>query len=96
MEQALDRGSRNSRTFEERAQWRFAVKDKFESHGLPAETLAALLAQLRAIPDLRAIYLVKKRVLFFPHRPLDGTSAIRSPAPLSKWHETRNRGIGAN
>ena len=45
-------------------------KDKFEPHGLPAETLAALVAQLRAIPDLRAVYLVRKRVLFFPHRPL--------------------------
>ena len=45
-------------------------KDKFEPHGISEDMLAASLVQLRAIPDLSVVYLVKKRVLFFPHRPL--------------------------
>ena len=43
--------------------------DEFEPHGLPEDTLAALVAQLRAIPNLSTAYFMKKRVLF-PHRPL--------------------------
>jgi Zn-dependent protease with chaperone function len=43
--------------------------DKFEPHGLPGDTLAALVTQLRAIPGLSTVYFMKKRVLF-PQRPL--------------------------
>jgi uncharacterized membrane protein YphA (DoxX/SURF4 family) len=47
-----------------------SAKDKFEPHGLPEGRLVPLVAQLRAVPNLSAVFLVKKRVLFFPHRPL--------------------------
>jgi len=45
------------------------LKDVFDRHGLAEETVAQLQAQLKAIPDLRKAYLVKKRVKTFPHRP---------------------------
>jgi len=44
--------------------------DKFDRHDLSAENLEELLVQLRAIPKLRKVYLVKKRLRFFPERPL--------------------------
>lgn len=44
--------------------------DKFDNHDLSAEDLEKLLVPLRAIPKLRKVYLVKKRVRFFPERPL--------------------------
>ncbi|MDH4094721.1 MAG: M48 family metallopeptidase [Betaproteobacteria bacterium] len=45
------------------------LKDKFERHGLAAEDLARLLAQLRAVPGLRKAYFVRKRVAHLAHRP---------------------------
>jgi hypothetical protein len=48
---------------------RVSPADKFEPHRLPEDTLAALVAQLRAIPGLRTAYFMKKRVLFLSHRP---------------------------
>jgi Zn-dependent protease with chaperone function len=44
--------------------------DKFERHGLPDEAVAALREQLRAIPRLRKVYLVRKQVKVMPERPL--------------------------
>ena len=46
------------------------LKDTFDPHGLDQEQLAALRAQLRAMPGLRRVYLLRKRVALFPERPL--------------------------
>lgn len=46
------------------------TSDKFEHHGLPADTLADLREQLKKIPGLKKAYLVRKRVKHFPERPL--------------------------
>ena len=45
------------------------LEDEFEQHGLAAETLAQLEAQLRAIPRLRQAYFLKKRVRHAMNRP---------------------------
>ncbi len=45
------------------------LEDEFEQHGLLAETLAQLQAQLRAIPRLRQAYFLKKRVRQAVDRP---------------------------
>jgi Zn-dependent protease with chaperone function len=42
--------------------------DKFERHGLDAETLGRLQAQLRSIPRLKKVYFVRKRVKLLPER----------------------------
>ena len=55
---------------EKRERSRVAIEDTLEPHGLPTDTLDALVAQLRAIPDLRSVYLVRKRVVHAQHRPL--------------------------
>ena len=47
---------------------RVSPSDEFEPHGLPKDTFAALVAQLRAVPGLSTVYFMRKRVLF-PHRP---------------------------
>ena len=47
---------------------RVSPTDEVEPHGLPEETLAALVAQLCEIPGLSTVYFMRKRVLF-PHRP---------------------------
>jgi Zn-dependent protease with chaperone function len=44
------------------------TSDKFERHGLQAEALAQLQAQLEAIPGLRKAYLVRKRVKHMAER----------------------------
>jgi Zn-dependent protease with chaperone function len=44
------------------------TSDKLERHGLPAEALAQLRAQLEAIPGLRKAYFVRKRVKHMPER----------------------------
>ena len=45
---------------------RVSPTDEFEPHGLPEDTLAALILQLHDIPNLSTVYFMKKRVLFFP------------------------------
>jgi Zn-dependent protease with chaperone function len=45
------------------------ISDKLETHGLPAETITDVRAQLQAISGLRKAYLVRKRVKHFPERP---------------------------
>jgi Zn-dependent protease with chaperone function len=64
----VEHAERNEAAAEERSD--VTLRDKFEPHGLPADAVAALAAQLRAIPDLRRAYLVRKRVEHFAHRPL--------------------------
>ena len=44
------------------------TSDKFERHGLPAEALARLQAQLAAVDGLRKAYFVRKRVRHMPER----------------------------
>ncbi len=44
--------------------------DKFIRHGLEADTVAALREQLKTIPGIRKVYLVRKRVQHFPESPL--------------------------
>lgn len=46
------------------------VNDKFEPHGLDDAQIAALRAQLRAIPGVYRVYLVRKHVKQFADRPL--------------------------
>ena len=47
-----------------------SLSDKFEPHGLSEDTLAALIAQLRAVAGLRSAYLVRKAVMHYQDRPL--------------------------
>ena len=49
---------------------RVTLGDKFEPHGLSEETLAELVAQLRAVSGLRAAYFMRKHVMHFQDRPL--------------------------
>jgi Zn-dependent protease with chaperone function len=44
--------------------------DKYDRHGLNEEAVAALREQLKAIPGLRKVYLVRKRMKYYPERPL--------------------------
>ncbi|WP_097459348.1 M48 family metallopeptidase [Mangrovitalea sediminis] len=46
------------------------LKDKFDRHDLSEAQLATLLEQLRSVPGLRKVYLVKKRMTLAPERPL--------------------------
>ncbi|QKT02794.1 hypothetical protein HUS23_02695 [Ectothiorhodospiraceae bacterium 2226] len=46
------------------------VRDKFDPHGLPPDVLTQLRDALKSIPGLRRVYLVRKRVKHFAHRPL--------------------------
>jgi Zn-dependent protease with chaperone function len=46
------------------------TNDKFEPHGLNAAQVEALQAKLRAIPDVRRAYLLRKVVQHLPDRPL--------------------------
>jgi Zn-dependent protease with chaperone function len=49
---------------------RVTPTDEFEPHGLPEGMLAALVAQLTAIPGLGTAYFMKKRVSHFQDHPL--------------------------
>jgi hypothetical protein len=44
------------------------TSDKFERHGVDPAALAQMQAQLKAIPGLRKVYFVKKRVRHMPER----------------------------
>ena len=44
------------------------TSDKFERHGMEAEALVQMQAQLKAIPGLRKAYFVRKRVKHMPQR----------------------------
>jgi hypothetical protein len=56
---------------EAQAEWSDVFQnDVFEPHGLEDARISALCAQLRAIPDLGQAYLVRKRVVHHPERPL--------------------------
>jgi Zn-dependent protease with chaperone function len=44
------------------------TSDKFEPHGVDPAALAQMQAQLKAIPDLRKAYFVKKRLRYMPER----------------------------
>lgn len=46
------------------------VTDKFEVHGLPEANIADLVNQLKAIPELRKVYFVRKRLTYLSHIPL--------------------------
>jgi len=46
------------------------IRDKLERHGLSEAALAELRRQLQQIRGLRKAYLVRKRVKYFPERPL--------------------------
>jgi Zn-dependent protease with chaperone function len=62
----------------ERAELQFAAaeerkgvttRDTFEAHGLTAEALAALVAGLRNVPEVRSAYLARKHVVHLADRP---------------------------
>lgn len=67
-ERLMQRAEEEQNAARERRQ--IQTTDKFDCHELSAENLEKLLAPLRAISKLRKVYLVKKRVRFFPERPL--------------------------
>jgi Zn-dependent protease with chaperone function len=46
------------------------TSDHFDPHGLPDDELAVLRTRLGGIPNLRRVYLVRKRVRYMPERPL--------------------------
>ena len=46
------------------------LKDKFDAHGLDTEQLQQLKAQLRAIRGVHKVYLLRKRVTYFPEHTL--------------------------
>ncbi|MFO1402227.1 MAG: M48 family metalloprotease [Steroidobacteraceae bacterium] len=48
---------------------RVLLADRWLPHGLDADALDALRSQLRAVPDLRRAYLVRKQVRQFPESP---------------------------
>src|SRR5437762_7184153 len=48
---------------------RITARDPFVSHGLPAEEVERLRAQLARFPQLGAAYLVRKAVTHLPARP---------------------------
>lgn len=52
----------------ERSQW--LVSDDLESHGLDAGIVARLVRQFNNTPELRRVYLVRKRLEHFPEEPL--------------------------
>ena len=72
---------------------RVSPSDEFEPHGLPKETLAALVAQLRAVPGLSTAYFMKKRVLFSQHRPLYVLGYTVTRLVFLKRKQTRNGSI---
>lgn len=45
------------------------ISDTFDPHELPAETVERITQQLRAIDNLKEVYLVRKRVVNFPEIP---------------------------
>jgi len=47
-----------------------STHDTFDTHGLDAETLAALRGALQGIASIKAAYLVRKRCAHLPDRPL--------------------------
>ena len=47
-----------------------ALVDEIEPHGLAADALSAFLAQLWNVRGLRTVYVVKKCLMYFAHRPL--------------------------
>lgn len=67
-ERLMQRAEEEQNAAQERRQ--IQTTDTFDPHELSADNLEKLLAPLRAIPKLRKVYLVKKRVRFFPERPL--------------------------
>ncbi len=68
----------------ERAQ--ITLKDKFDPHGLDAEQLATLRAQLKGIRGLTRVYLLRKRLEAFPEHPLYVLGYCCTP-----WWGLRNR-----
>lgn len=45
------------------------ISDRFESHGLPAETCQEMRRALLAIDGLKAAYFARKQVKHYPERP---------------------------
>jgi Zn-dependent protease with chaperone function len=68
------------------------LRDPFERHDLAEAALAELCAQLRAIPELRKAYFVRKRVRYLAHRPcyVLGFSVTR---PLQLHSQKRAREV---
>jgi len=62
------------------------TSDRFERHGLDAETLGRLQAQLRSIPQLKKAYFVRKQVKLLPER----ASYVLAYTVRAYWH-TRKR-----
>lgn len=64
----IDRAETDRLAAKERDQ--ILTTDKYERHGLNEEAVAALREQLKAIPGLRKVYLVRKQMKHYPERPL--------------------------
>jgi hypothetical protein len=87
-EQHLERASLLQHARQERSRWLLA--DTIVPHGLGAEALAALLAQLRAIPQLRRAYLVRKVTRHFADVPMHVLGFQTSP-----WWALRSKATAA-
>lgn len=67
-ERMLQRAEMDRLAKQERAQ--VHLSDKYERHGLDEQTIAAMCAKLKTIPNLRKAYLVRKQVKHYPEQPL--------------------------
>lgn len=76
-ERLLDRARVHAAARAERDQ--IFTNDDFEPHGLDAGALTAMIEALRAIPRLREVYLVRKRVAHLPQSPLHVLGFVITP-----------------
>lgn len=58
------------------------LKDQFEPHGLTAQQVAEIQAQLAVFSDVQKAYLVRKSVKHFPEQPL----YVLGVVPYVKWY----------
>lgn len=77
--------------FEEARKERDALKpgDKIEPHGLEADAVSALVAQLEKQAGVAAAWLVRKKVAHFPDMPLH-VLAIQPAGPWWKWRSNED------
>lgn len=77
-----ERGRKHEREWESAAEERADItpSDKFLYHGLTAEELAPLKAEIARCPEVWRVYLVRKQVKHFPEKPLYVLGIVPSPS----------------
>ena len=63
-----------------------SIRDQFQPHGLPAETVENLSKQLSYYPNIGGAYLVRKAVAYLPEQPF----YVLGIVPYSRWYEFRS------